>query len=174
MGAELIGWTFGRLGVYAYAGVRKELRQWNCVCVCGREVVLSTNTLRSGHTSSCGCLRLDRAKAANTVHGHARECNTTRTYNCWRNMIHRCHTPTHRSFPYYGARGIKVCERWHDYANFLADMGEAPPRLEIDRINNDGDYEPGNCRWATRSVQNSNKRSRQQVRDHLRLRLTHP
>ncbi|WP_405893841.1 hypothetical protein OG272_16220 [Streptomyces sp. NBC_00104] len=76
----------------------------------------------------------------------------------WGDMNNRCTNPTHRRWADYGGRGIKVCERWRDFRNFLADMGERPPGLEIDRIDNDGDYEPGNCRWVTRAVQRSNRR----------------
>ncbi len=92
-----------------------------------------------------------------TKHGHASKSDKTATYICWQNMRRRC-TATSPKFSYYGARGIKVCERWQVFENFLVDMGECPEGLMIDRKDNDGDYEPGNCRWVTRSVQMKNRR----------------
>jgi DNA-binding XRE family transcriptional regulator len=94
-----------------------------------------------------------------TQHGHNKRGQKTATYNAWANMLRRCTTPSHPSFPDYGGRGIGVCDRWRVYANFLADVGERPsPELSLDRIDNEGHYEPGNIRWTTRSVQNRNTR----------------
>jgi hypothetical protein len=90
-------------------------------------------------------------------HGHASGGSDSRTYRIWAGMKQRCLNPKTTHYGYYGGRGIKVCERWMDYRNFLADMGEAPEGLSLDRINPDGNYEPGNCRWATDKVQANNK-----------------
>lgn len=97
---------------------------------------------------------------ANTVHGGARRGAVTREYGSWHAMLQRCENPKHHAFKNYGGRGIVVCERWHLLENFLADMGPRPPGKSLDRINNNGNYEPGNCRWATPKEQIANQRRR--------------
>lgn len=92
-------------------------------------------------------------------HGHATLAGNTKTYECWRNMRRRCRDPRNKRFAQYGGRGITVCERWELFSNFLADMGERPAGMTIDRKDNDGNYEPGNCRWATAQEQSRHRTS---------------
>lgn len=101
----------------------------------------------------------DHAKKRFTVHGASR----TLTYGKWKRMIARCSRPAHQDYPYYGGRGVTVCERWKSFANFLADMGECPRGLTLERIDNDGNYAPGNCRWATRKDQGRNTRRKRLI-----------
>ena len=154
---------YGRLTVIEYAGTDKHRQAlWKCKCDCGAKAVIAGTSLRRGLTRSCGCLHKEASKKPNRkTHGHAApDKRRTRTYNIWNNMKQRCINPAASGYVNYGGRGIKVCERWMKFENFLADMGECPPNLTIDRINNDGDYEPNNCRWITRQEQNASGRRR--------------
>ena len=132
----------------------KSYRYWLCVCECGALVRLLASALRSDHTQSCGCLQKERASIANTRHGKTR----TPEHRIWAKMRQRCHNPKSKDFKNYGGRGITICERWSLFENFLADMGERPAGLMLERINNERGYSPENCKWATRIEQNSNTR----------------
>lgn len=168
----LAGERFGRLVVLGEADpalsggqARRRLR---VRCDCGTERVVRLEALRRKvPTRSCGCLQRERTSAigSRTVHGHgSARRGLSPTYLSWASMKCRCYQPTCSGFEHYGGRGITVCDRWLDgaqgFVNFLADMGERPDGHTLDRLDNDGNYEPANCRWATRSDQNRNRRHR--------------
>ena len=161
----MIGDIFGRWVVTSFAQYDKKLQcnKWHCLCACGNKGVVPAGALRNGHSKSCGCLAKElRAKGtrrALTTHGHSFNGICTPTYISWRNMWRRCVDHKDDSFQYYGARGISVCARWNDFSNFLTDMGEKPKGVVLDRINNEGNYEPSNCRWTDYSTSNKNRRS---------------
>lgn len=148
------GDVFGRLTVIATGqkpGTYKYLAI--CSCSCGSPPKpIRFDALRSGVTTSCGCFHKERTiKHGVTNSGH---------YHRWHAMMDRCYNPQCKSWSNYGGRGIKVCDRWHDAANFVADLPEGYSKfLELDRIDNDGDYEPGNIRWATRQQNTANRRT---------------
>ena len=150
---DLRGDKYGRLTVTAFARVTKSVI-WECLCDCGKVVEIQANKLRSGHTKSCGCFQEDTRGQQSVTHG----ATYKRVYHIWATMKQRCQNPKHDKYTYYGGRGIKVCPRWQTFSNFLVDMGEPPADYQIDRIDNDGNYELGNCEWVSRKV-NLRKRS---------------
>jgi hypothetical protein len=152
----MLGKRFTRLLVVASAGVKDEKRQWLCLCDCGTETTVITKRLNSGHTRSCGCLKreLHAAKCrSRATHGMTK----SRTYKSWQAMKERCLNPRATRYPQYGAKGVSVCQRWLTFENFLADLGERPAGMTLDRINNARGYEPENCRWATYATQTANR-----------------
>jgi hypothetical protein len=154
---DIAGQKFGRLTVVSFVGIEAKRVRWLCVCDCSKEMIARADMLRSGNTRSCGCLHRDytASGAARRKHGLA----GTREYRLWLGMRDRCENASNPEWGNYGGRGIKVCDRWSDFENFLADMGKRPNRnLSLDRIDNDGNYEPGNVRWATTKEQARNTR----------------
>jgi hypothetical protein len=155
-GLDLSGQRFGKLVATTPLDVRRRSLAWLCVCDCGATKEVRSKNLTSGRVRSCGCLIKTRKKRE-MRHGHGSGYGSP-TYLTWRSIFKRCTNPKDVGYPRYGGRGIKVCERWKVFENFLADMGERPAGCSIDRIDSDGNYEPGNCRWATAREQNLNKR----------------
>lgn len=157
---DLAGQKFGRWTVVRRAeNTAQGQARWLCRCECGNSKVLKSILIRRGISRSCGCLHDEVVTVRSTKHGHANAGAISPTYHSWAGMVARCSSEKHKNFQNYGGRGIKVCERWLTFANFLADMGEKPPGTSLDRINGNGNYEPSNCRWATATQQSRNRRS---------------
>jgi hypothetical protein len=154
---DITGQRFGRLvAIQPLKRSTDHEKVWLCRCDCGQSHITRGTRLRSGFTQSCGCLKFTVCLR----HGHRSHRMHHPLYATWCNMHQRCNNPDSPSFKWYGAHGIEVCERWGDFANFLADVGERPSGLSLDRVNNDGHYEPSNIRWATPKQQANNKRPR--------------
>jgi hypothetical protein len=152
---DLTGKTFGRLKVISRVESKPNMVKWLCVCECGKERKVFSTHLRRGHTLSCGCWARDVNSARSKTHGMSK----TRTYVAWRSMLNRCYREADKRYADYGGRGITVCEEWSKFEAFLEDMGECPDKMSLDRKNNNGNYEPSNCHWATKIQQANNKRS---------------
>lgn len=153
----IAGERFGRLiAIQCLPGSAGERSKWLCRCDCGNEPRIVGNSLRAGLTRSCGCLQRDACRQKNSTHGMRKAPE----YSVWYDMKRRCFDPKNKRYADYGGRGIAVCESWRiSFASFYADMGPRPTATHsIDRMNNNGNYEPSNCKWSTKSEQAFNRR----------------
>lgn len=157
---DITGYRFGKLTAIEVTGSHRKGRIWRCVCDCGEETFVPTGRLKNGWTKSCGCAKVEhgvKLGKASATHGLSHRVSE---YNIWAGMKARCYNRRSASWKRYGGRGIAVCDSWRDsFDAFLADMGRRPgPNYSLDRIDVNKDYGPDNCRWATQSQQQNNRR----------------
>ena len=151
-----IGKRYGKWKVIKFIDIHRNLQRFECKCICGFRRLHCVADLRAGKSTQCTTCHNREIAQRNTKHG----MHKTKIYKIWSSMRDRCNNPNNTAYKYYGARGIKVCKRWHKFENFYRDMGDQPPGLTLDRINNDGNYTPTNCRWISHKENCQNRRKR--------------
>ena len=153
---DISGSTFGRLKVIERAENKGRAVRWLCKCVCGQEKIIMSGHLKSGKIKSCGCLRLESVTKAKKTHGKTNSVE----YKAWQSMKNRCYNNNYFLYENYGGRGISVCDRWLDsFESFYEDMGDRPKGSQIDRIDNNGNYTPENCRWISPCGNSRNRKT---------------
>jgi len=157
---ELSGMKFGKLSVVEIVYPLSRRTKFLCLCDCGNKTIATGSDIKSGNTTSCGCVKRENGKTVNLIHGASAKNARTGAYRSWQTMKSRCYNEDNNRFYLYGARGITVCDRWLDsFENFFADMGERPDGCSLDRIDVNGNYDPHNCRWSTSEQQSRNQRT---------------
>ena len=154
----MISQKFNRLIIVEKWSI-KGRTYYKCVCDCGNKIIVRSDSLKSGNTKSCGCLKEEKDFINKIIHGQAISNNHTKEYKAWEKMKVRCYNPNYHAYHRYGGRGIKVCDKWlNSFEAFFTDVGKAPSLdHSIDRIDNDGNYEPGNVKWSTQYEQVNNR-----------------
>lgn len=148
-----IGKKYGKWTVIKFVDMHRKLQRFETQCKCGNIGLHAAADLRAGKSKQCTVCHNKENALKNTVHG----MHKSKTYRIWKSMLQRCNNPKCTAYARYGGRGITVCDRWRNFENFLEDMGIQPPGLTLDRTNNNGNYEPSNCRWVTHK-ENCNNR----------------
>jgi hypothetical protein len=155
---NILGNKYSRLLVIDYVEITKQGAVWKCKCDCGNIKNITSRDLVTNNTKSCGCYLNEMMGKQSIKHGETRKTNFTGTYKSWRSMKARCTNPNIKEYKNYGGRGIKFCERWNGYENFLKDMGERPKGYSLERKDPNGNYEPENCCWIPFNQQSRNTR----------------
>ncbi|MBP1971581.1 hypothetical protein J2Z83_003732 [Virgibacillus natechei] len=157
---DLAGEKFNRLTVVSFVGEEGTHRLWRCKCECGNERTIREYAFKNGRTKSCGCYNRQRSSEYNTKHGQSyKNKKFTPEYQAWANMVKRCTNHNATGYEYWGGRGITICDRWELFENFFADMGSKPTENHsLDRIDNEKDYSPDNCKWSDKTEQVINRR----------------